>query len=236
VDSVTKAAIVAGAFGLSATLGVSAASAATANFNLGSSSAGPSGSLVFYDTLLSGKSLTVSATTGANYGSQAATTVQTWSGYGLGAGGEPTPYHAVDSKDGWERVSLKFSDTVKIESIEFYYVNSVAKFDYFVDTGTGLDQKYTQSISNGVYNFLTDGHADYASDLHALGASYAELCPVTTTFRRLSRTYCSDKFTKFKIKSITVSYDDTPVVPLPAGAVLMMTALGGLGFARKRKS
>jgi hypothetical protein len=198
---------------------------------------------VFYDTLLSGKSLTVSATTGANYGSQAATTVQTWSGFGLGAGGEPTPYHAVDSKDGWERVSLKFSDTVKIESIEFYYVSPVAKFDYFVDTGTGLDQKYTQSISNGVYNFLTDGHADYASDLHALGASYAKSCRDTTDYKskskksRKSKTSCWDEFTTFKIKSITVSYDDTPpVVPLPAGAVLMVTALGGLGFARKRRS
>ncbi len=43
------------------------------------------------------------------------------------------------------------------------------------------------------------------------------------------------KNASWKLKSVTVDYTPPPAVPLPAGAVLMLTALGGLGVMRKRK-
>ena len=39
-----------------------------------------------------------------------------------------------------------------------------------------------------------------------------------------------------QVRIASITYEAVNVVPLPAGAILMLTALGGLGFARKRKS
>lgn len=161
--------------------------------------------------------------------------VQHWQNHGLGVWSSGDSSHQVDASGANDVALFSFDRAVTIKGIGFSYVDSGDMFDLYL--GSTYDS--TRSADDGgwggtFYSFI--GLSEGPLTSFAIGAAqYSVAC--STTFRFSYSSGCSDFKSAFKIKYIDVSYDDTPpVVPLPAGAILMATALGGLGFARKRKS
>ena len=147
-------------------------------------------------------------------GSVGGVAVGQWTGYGLGACsywgskgcGEA---HYVDGYYKNEFLKFSFGHDVTIESIQFKdYGDNY--FDLTLADGTNLfDLAYDAA---GLYQTAVDA----MGSMFALGAYY----------------YTSG----FKVQSITVSYDDTSEVPLPAAGWLLIAGLGGLAVMKRRSA
>ena len=126
---------------------------------------------------------------------------------GLGAvSGKPdTP--KADGAGLDELMTFVFDRVVKIETITFAAIKKGSSFDFYMD---GLFQK-KDGASKG-YIFASD----FTSDSFGVGAS--------------------DWRSAFRIKSISVSWEDgISAVPLPAGGLLLLTALTALVLLNRKR-
>ncbi|MEM9585242.1 MAG: VPLPA-CTERM sorting domain-containing protein [Pseudomonadota bacterium] len=139
-----------------------------------------------------------------------------------------TDQHFVDGRKNDEVVRFAFSQVVTIEKIWFSYVDRHDDFAFTViDGGASTHFDAVEDIpgsgrGNGrsVQSF-SFGPDFYYSSVFGIGAV--------------------ENDDQFKIKKIRVSYNDAPpkedipVMPLPAGAWLMLSAFGGLALMRRRR-
>lgn len=212
--------------------GASAASAATATFDF-TTYGNTNDTLSTFNSNVPGFSVNVSGShyslSGSAFVAGGAVDVDTNS-YGL-ISDNSNDRHTIDSWGTDEAMIFDFgSKVVKITNIIIGWYEGTGNYDLFVDG--------TLAGNTGAGSVVTSA----AGSVFAIGAR-----TFTQSYRCKQKIKGKWKWTDctreiesgIKISSITVSYDDPPpppVVPLPAGAVLMLTALGGLGFARKRKA
>ncbi|WP_299837902.1 VPLPA-CTERM sorting domain-containing protein [uncultured Jannaschia sp.] len=135
--------------------------------------------------------------------------------YGLGVKSYWGDNHEVDGFLKNEAIVLSFSKAVRLDTLKFSYVDTNDHFGLF----TGDEKTYEgfARIGNGFFSNY-DFQNDYTNTVFAIGA------------------YQSDD--DWKMKKITVSYDDTPTpspVPLPAAAWMLIAGIGGLAAMGRRK-
>ncbi|WP_299814972.1 VPLPA-CTERM sorting domain-containing protein [uncultured Jannaschia sp.] len=123
--------------------------------------------------------------------------------------------HLVDGSGKQEALVFTFNREVRLDNISFSYWDGNDHFA--LATGANVDFKGISGSGSSFYH--TEGFSkDYTSDIFALGAF--------------------EKNDEYKVKKLTVSYDDTPPpspVPLPAAAWMLVAGIGGLAAAARRK-
>lgn len=146
---------------------------------------------------------------GYNGGSQS--TVRTHRGYGLSVGN-----HMIDGREG---VMLGFSETVALDS---FYAGYVDRYDeYRVYGWNGSDWDHLQYGHMGYGNGGNNSRATV--DMAGAAANYGS---------RWFWIGTDDRWDEFKLRSI--SADRVSAVPLPAGGVLLLSALGLVALRRKK--
>ena len=235
------------------------AQAATVTYNFAGSFTGYSPTMNFTAAL--GPNLTVSAniisddllTVTPITSAGAGTGIGRWSG-GLGIQNTTNDNsHTVDGYGLNDLLVLTFASTVKLISATFGYAgvepNSYDDFAFFADDsdpGTSLvgdmiflSEEMTGSGGTGSYNFTTGTvgtglyAGSYIGTVFGIGAIY-DFC--TETYRGNCKT---TSFDSFKLKSVTVETvpgGTIPEVPLPAGVILLFSALASLGLLDRPKS
>lgn len=179
--------------------------------------------------------------------------VQHWNEYGIGVRSGQGDQHTVDASGANDVALFSFSingvaQDVTVDSVAFNYVDTFDMFDLYVDGDYVSSQSADDGSYGGTQYSLIDIDAGPGS-VFGIGATdlaaYQTPCVQPRYTGRYSYSYhsyyqqpsCSYNNSSFKIKYLTVTYDDEPSqVPLPAGMVLLLTGLGGLGLTRKRKS
>jgi len=127
-----------------------------------------------------------------------------------------TDEHYVDSTGSDEVIKFSFSEKVSLTQITFKYVDSSDDFSFSLYDGATLaSYDSTIDISGHGYGWYNFGTPTMASTMFGIGAAGSG--------------------DEFKVKSITVKWNDVPAIPLPASGLLLIGALGGLGLARKRR-
>ncbi len=131
-------------------------------------------------------------------------------------------------------------------ALDSYYNDEAFVFDFgrqvtLTDLYFGWAAKSKDNrnfYSGGWFELFVDGLSQGIFGANSSFASASDLTGQVFAIGAANGGYMNKYYSHLKLKKMTVSYDDPPpnVVPLPAGAVLMLTALGGLGFARKRKA
>ena len=211
-------------------------------------------------TAVGGPDLTVSANTVSTDGSVvtpvggAGNGVGQWAGLGLGIkNGSNDNSHTVDGYGLNDLLVLTFSSSVKIVSATFKYAgqiqNSYDGFAFFADLGG--DGSLTQAGDlifghedigavnySGSYDFVANGFAS-TSMVFGIGAIWDAV--YQSCYLRWGHDYCKNytAFDSFKLYSVTVEtgpFGGPPEVPLPAGVILMLSGLAGLGFLKRFKS
>ena len=132
--------------------------------------------------------------------------------------------HTVDGYGWKDFIELSFDQDVSISSLTFGYFDHYDGFSVLTDVngdgqiGAGDTIGARMDIPNSGSVF---GSVDLlAGDVLGVGAFW--------------------KIDSWKLKSVTVNFEDNtnvqpPAVPLPAGGVLLLTGLAGLAVARGRK-
>ena len=139
----------------------------------------------------------------------------TWNGNGLGArSGANDTSPKLDGDGANEILSFFFSQVVRIEQITFAGIARGSRADAFL---------------NGL--FQASGRVLPVLDLSVLDRSGNPV--VTDDFGVGVRRALSS----LRIASVTVSYDDdVPVVPLPAGLLLLASGLGMIALLRRKRA
>ena len=91
---------------------------------------------------------------------------------------------------------------------------------------------------SGSYDFVANGFAS-TSMVFGIGAIWDAV--YQSCYRRWGHDYCKNytAFDSFKLYSVTVEtgpFGGPPEIPLPAGVILMLSGLAGLGFLKRFKS
>ncbi|MCV2880839.1 VPLPA-CTERM sorting domain-containing protein [Actibacterium sp. XHP0104] len=220
-----KSAIAAPFVAAVAMAGASAASAAEITFDLAGGGGWTAGSYSWTD-IGSGVSLTA---TGHLENADGSFGNQVWLGQwgnGLGVGVDSNDQHFVDSTGPDELIKLSFSAAVSIVSATFSYWDGDDDFSFgrYTDVGGVLGYTLTLFSSCDVVSCVGDGGSFATSDnLTSYGT------------HSLFSIGASGDGDEFKLKSITVSYMPPSIVPLPAGAPLLLGGLGVLAALRRRK-
>jgi len=158
----------------------------------------------------------------------------------------PSPGHAVDSIDGFEGMIFDFgSKVVDLTSLAFGWSwnskygsasnSSKGFYDLFVDglyAGNSKDGLTFPAVGT---KFVVGAR----SDTYSYDCSIKRWKKVNGRWKKISipKTCTKTQDVAFKISDMSVDYTPPPSpVPLPAGAVLLISGLAGLGIARKRKA
>ncbi len=218
--------------------GMAALSANAATFDFKAASTGGWKDSIIYDPI-DGIGLEVSGTTAGGGMAQ----VATWAGFGLGvkSGSDcdsgwkknicEGDDHQVDSTGPEDIAVFLFSTAVRITGITFNYVDGSDVFDLFVGESSGLTEKLSAIDVEKTVKLDND----FFSTLFGIGATDGTVKKCYTIGHGWKKqTVCTDKSVSsaFKITSITVE-KQMPPVPLPASALLLVGALGGLGLWRR---
>lgn len=132
---------------------------------------------------------------------------------------ESSPQHAFDTENYFEALVLTFDHAVTLTSLDFGWKQNKISFRLFVD-GAHIAQK-------------TGGNSQLAFDL----SGDAGLTGTTFVIGAAKYQSYGWKHTYWKLDGLTVKHDvHTPDVPLPAGGLLLIGALGGLGLLRRKRA
>ncbi|MDA8747339.1 VPLPA-CTERM sorting domain-containing protein [Litoreibacter sp.] len=125
--------------------------------------------------------------------------------------------HTVDSNGPFELIELTFNKAVSITDLAFgYFFGGNDTFGLMTDLGddglfVGIDRLGAQT---NVANNVSTG---------------------STLFSKTWGVVTYNSSASFKLSAVTVEKAPVPAVPLPAGGLLLLSGLAGLGFARRRK-
>lgn len=207
-----------------------------------------------------GPDLTVSANTVSTDGSVvtpvagAGNGVGQWAGLGLGIkNGSNDNSHTVDGYGLNDLLVLTFASSVKIVSATFKYAgqiqNSYDGFAFFADLGG--DGSLTQAGDlifghedigavnySGSYDFVANGYSS-TSMVFGIGAIWDAV--YQSCYRRWGHNVCKNytAFDSFKLASVTVEtgpFEGLTEVPLPAGVLLLLSGIAGVGLLNRVKS
>lgn len=117
--------------------------------------------------------------------------------------------HEVDGLETDEMVRFTFDQTIKLLSVAFSYVDSNDDFAFKFFDPAGQYYNALDINNSGSYTFSQT----WTGTQFGIGAQGWN--------------------DNFKIKSLTFDY--VAPIPLPAGGILLLTALGGLGVAARRR-
>ncbi|TCS59992.1 putative secreted protein [Primorskyibacter sedentarius] len=214
---------------------VSGATAATVNFSASPAVQGPSLSQTVDGVTLTatGFSYTPTSTIGSTVtlGAQADVII---GNQGLGVCDDLSPsssalvscgqplVDAVSNNGGPELASFAFSKAVNILSVTFNQNDNNDDVDLYAGSPLALVLRDTSSLSGGPTGDVISlaGNAAFEGILN-FGVGIFDFGPNGNN---------SDQ-----VRIASIEFEAVNVVPLPAGAVLLFTALGGLGFMRRRR-
>ena len=130
--------------------------------------------------------------------------------------------HTLDGSGMIEFIQFSFSSAVALTGLSFGYYDTDLQKDWFqVISDTTLDG----SIGNGdVYGQETKiAGANPATGLDYFGDTFGVMAPLA--------------YDSYKLSSVTVDYTPPAAVPLPAGGLLLASALaGGIALRRRRRA
>ncbi|MGC1430560.1 MAG: hypothetical protein WA822_18385 [Albidovulum sp.] len=187
--------------------------AATVTFDFTGSNSGVQNSLTYSNQ---GVGLTI---TGAVYDDSfnanitGSANVGSYAGNGIGVTAPGDNSGQIDGRGSNDMAIFSFDRAVTLESVQFSSLanNQTEYFDFFSsDTGNPLKEVF-DLIATASYSFNTPTTANN----FGIGAYYS--------------------FSGYYISGLTVSYVATVPVPLPAGGLLLLGALGALRISRRRK-
>jgi hypothetical protein len=212
-------------------------------------------------TAIGGPNLTVSANTVSTDGSivtpvtGSGNGVGQWAGLGLGLKNSSSDNsHTVDGSGLNDLLVLAFASSVKIVSATFTYAGLVSHSDddfaFFASPNNDgsvagnmifSSEEIAGSGGTGSYNFTTDAFGDFTSRIFGIGAIWDAIYQNCIRYRygQCKSWESYTKFDSFKLASVTVEtgpFDVPTEAPLPAGIILLLSSLTGLGFLKRFKS
>lgn len=249
ITSLNKAAVV----GLSALLAAGSASAASYTFIFDNSIPDDQDVIHVMDTTNT-LGVTISGlyyTPGATYNTSGTHDVDSNSWGLISQNGEQ---HTLDSLSPYGQESFQFvfdgGKEVSLTDVDI----SWSEYWYFRN-GSYRSHGYSASDAFGVYDLFADGdfvgNSYDGEDLpagpaneYAIGAASREWisyysCDRYGRYDRSGQYTCEkehEKYYGFKIRSITVEYEDTPQIPLPAAGWMLIAGLGGMAALRRKKA
>ena len=118
---------------------------------------------------------------GTNTALIGSTTVDYWSGNGVGVGGEADPEHSLDNKSGFEVALLSFDQQVRLESVKAGWMQTDSDIFVMAFTGSGA-LTATTSLTGGTFKNLTTRGWTLVGNYADIGTATKTLGTTTGTF------------------------------------------------------